>query len=257
MAAPGHRLARARARAEAGRVVLELAAGQGDVGFALRLCWVRADGWSRVTSARRCSRSHVAEGRSSASTRRVPGLDAEELDLEDDSVDGVLCRWGYMLMPDPAARSARRGGCYAPAGGSRSRSGRAGPQPLDLGRRPDPRRARTHAASGAGRTGHVRAWRRGAAAPLVEDAGFANVRIEDVPVRHAYRERRRVRPPLERNGWHFSRAWSAAPRGGTRGDKDELRDAFEPFAADSGYELPGSHSASSRAEPQAVSRYDT
>src|SRR5262249_47509293 len=29
-------------------------------------------------------------------------LDAEALQLPDESVDGVLCRWGYMLMGDPA-----------------------------------------------------------------------------------------------------------------------------------------------------------
>jgi SAM-dependent methyltransferase len=30
-------------------------------------------------------------------------LDAERMDLDDDSVDGVGCRYGYMLMADPAA----------------------------------------------------------------------------------------------------------------------------------------------------------
>lgn len=32
------------------------------------------------------------------------------MDLEDDSVDGVLCRWGYMLMAEPetALRETRR-----------------------------------------------------------------------------------------------------------------------------------------------------
>jgi SAM-dependent methyltransferase len=37
-------------------------------------------------------------------------LDAEEMDLEDDSVDGVVCRWGYMLMADPskALKETRR-----------------------------------------------------------------------------------------------------------------------------------------------------
>ena len=37
-------------------------------------------------------------------------LDAERMDLDDGSVDGVLCRWGYMLMADPAAalRATRR-----------------------------------------------------------------------------------------------------------------------------------------------------
>lgn len=37
-------------------------------------------------------------------------MDAEAMDLEDHSVDGVLCRWGYMLMADPATalRETRR-----------------------------------------------------------------------------------------------------------------------------------------------------
>ena len=37
-------------------------------------------------------------------------LDAERMDLEGDSVDGVGCRYGYMLMADPAAalRETRR-----------------------------------------------------------------------------------------------------------------------------------------------------
>ena len=29
-------------------------------------------------------------------------MDAEAMELVDDSVDGVVCRWGYMLMADPA-----------------------------------------------------------------------------------------------------------------------------------------------------------
>jgi SAM-dependent methyltransferase len=33
-------------------------------------------------------------------------LDAERMDLDDSSVDGVLCRFGYMLMADPAAAMA-------------------------------------------------------------------------------------------------------------------------------------------------------
>jgi SAM-dependent methyltransferase len=43
-------------------------------------------------------------------------LDAERLELPDAVVDGVLCRWGYMLMANPEAalvetrRVLRRGG---------------------------------------------------------------------------------------------------------------------------------------------------
>jgi ubiquinone/menaquinone biosynthesis C-methylase UbiE len=46
-------------------------------------------------------------------------LDAERMDLDDDSVDGVGCRYGYMLMADPAAalretrRVLREGGTLA------------------------------------------------------------------------------------------------------------------------------------------------
>ena len=43
-------------------------------------------------------------------------LDAERMDLDDSSVDGVVCRFGYMLMADPAAalsetRRVLREGC--------------------------------------------------------------------------------------------------------------------------------------------------
>jgi SAM-dependent methyltransferase len=30
-------------------------------------------------------------------------LDAQAMDLDDGSFDGVICRWGFMLMPDPSA----------------------------------------------------------------------------------------------------------------------------------------------------------
>jgi ubiquinone/menaquinone biosynthesis C-methylase UbiE len=33
-------------------------------------------------------------------------LDAERMDLDDSSVDGIVCRFGYMLMADPAAALA-------------------------------------------------------------------------------------------------------------------------------------------------------
>jgi SAM-dependent methyltransferase len=37
-------------------------------------------------------------------------MDAERIELEAASIDGVLCRWGYMLMEDPvlALRESRR-----------------------------------------------------------------------------------------------------------------------------------------------------
>ena len=41
---------------------------------------------------------------------RFKQIDAESIDLDAASLDGVLCRWGYMLMVDPEAalRETRR-----------------------------------------------------------------------------------------------------------------------------------------------------
>jgi SAM-dependent methyltransferase len=43
-------------------------------------------------------------------------LDAERIALADDEVDGVLCRWGYMLMADPAAALAETRRVLRPGG---------------------------------------------------------------------------------------------------------------------------------------------
>ncbi len=43
-------------------------------------------------------------------------LDAERMDLASGSVDGVVCRWGYMLMADPAAALAETARVMRPDG---------------------------------------------------------------------------------------------------------------------------------------------
>src|SRR5918998_4803911 len=103
-----------------GDTVLELAAGLGDTGFmAARL--VGESGRVIITDF---APEMVAGARRRAEEIGVQNaefrtLDAERLDLETDSVDGVLCRWAYMLMIDPAAafaetrRVLRQGGRLA------------------------------------------------------------------------------------------------------------------------------------------------
>jgi len=87
-----------------GQVVLDIAAGPGDLGFQAA---DRVGTEGRVLStdfapemvdvARR-----LGDARGLANVEfRV--LDAERMDLPDNSVDVALCRWGYMLMADPAA----------------------------------------------------------------------------------------------------------------------------------------------------------
>ena len=94
-----------------GHTVLELAAGPGDTGFTAALLLgpdgslISSDFAPEMVDA---ARRRGAELGLENVDYRV--LDAQALDLPDASIDGVLCRWGYMLMPDPllALRETRR-----------------------------------------------------------------------------------------------------------------------------------------------------
>jgi ubiquinone/menaquinone biosynthesis C-methylase UbiE len=94
-----------------GQTILDIASGMGDLGFAAAER-VGPDGRvistdfapEMVDAARR---NGMARGISNVEHRV---LDAERMDLADDSVDGVVCRWGYMLIADPgtALKETRR-----------------------------------------------------------------------------------------------------------------------------------------------------
>jgi SAM-dependent methyltransferase len=100
-----------RASPQPGQTFLEIAAGPGDLGFRVA---ERVGDEGRVISSdfapemlNIARRQGESRGLNNVEYRV---LDAERMDLEDDSVDGVVCRWGYMLMADPAAafRETRR-----------------------------------------------------------------------------------------------------------------------------------------------------
>jgi ubiquinone/menaquinone biosynthesis C-methylase UbiE len=94
-----------------GDTLLEIAAGVGDTGTAAA---------ARLGSSGKLISTDFSEQMVGAARRRaeelgVPNvefrtMDAERMDLEDGSIDGALCRWGYMLMADPVAalRETRR-----------------------------------------------------------------------------------------------------------------------------------------------------
>jgi ubiquinone/menaquinone biosynthesis C-methylase UbiE len=90
-----------------GETVLELAAGVGDTGFAA----ARRLGTKGTLISTDFSEAMVEAARRRAQELGVSNaefrtLDAERMGLDDGSVDGVLCRWGYMLMADPTAALA-------------------------------------------------------------------------------------------------------------------------------------------------------
>jgi ubiquinone/menaquinone biosynthesis C-methylase UbiE len=94
-----------------GQRVLELAAGPGETGF---IAAQRLGPEGRLISTDQSSEMvAVAQRRARAlglENVDFAVLDAQHIDLEPDSFDAVLCRFGYMLMADPAAalRGTRR-----------------------------------------------------------------------------------------------------------------------------------------------------
>jgi ubiquinone/menaquinone biosynthesis C-methylase UbiE len=96
-----------RADPQPGDTVLDIAAGTGDTGF-LTSELIGSDGKLISTDfapgmVEAAKRRGAEQGIENAEYRV---LDAEKMDLDDDSIDKVVCRWGYMLMADPAAALA-------------------------------------------------------------------------------------------------------------------------------------------------------
>ena len=90
-----------------GDTVLELAAGAGDTGF--ETVAVVGERGRLISTDFSPAMLDVARRRGAElGLRNVDCrlMDAERIELDADAVDGVLCRFGYMLMPDPAAALA-------------------------------------------------------------------------------------------------------------------------------------------------------
>jgi ubiquinone/menaquinone biosynthesis C-methylase UbiE len=100
-----------------GETILELAAGVGDTGIAAA-SRLGPSGKLISTdfSAQMVDAARRRAGELGASNLVFRTMDAERMDLPDDSVDGVLCRWGYMLMGDPAAALAETRRVLRPGG---------------------------------------------------------------------------------------------------------------------------------------------
>jgi SAM-dependent methyltransferase len=109
-----------KADAQPGETVLEIAAGTGDLGF--RVAEHVAEEGRVISTDFAPEMVDVARANGQAlglTNVEYRLMDAESMDLDDDSVDGVVCRFGYMLMADPAAalketrRVLRAGGTLA------------------------------------------------------------------------------------------------------------------------------------------------
>ena len=100
-----------------GQTILEIGAGTGDLGLQVaermgeRGRVISTDFAPEMVEVAR--RQTEARGLANVEHRV---LDAEEMDLPDDAVDGVVSRWSYMLMADPAAAFKETRRVLRPAG---------------------------------------------------------------------------------------------------------------------------------------------
>ncbi len=224
-----------------GDTILELAAGPGDTGF--EVAALVGEGGRVMSTDLAPAMVEVARRRSSElGLRNVEHrvLDAEHIDLPDDSVDGVVCRFGFMLMPDAAAACAETRRVLR--GGGRLvlavwRGADVNPWISIAGRmlverdhapRPEP------GAPGIFALANEERLRR-----LLESTGFTIDRIEDVPVRFAYRDVDDYVQRARDTGGLFASVWRAVSDEEHEAMKARLGDEFAPFAVDGGYELPG------------------
>jgi SAM-dependent methyltransferase len=167
-------------------------------------------------------------------------LDMQAIDLPDASVDGVICRYGYMLVPDPALamretrRVLRPGGRVALATWAGAKNNpwatRYGPVLIERGLLEAPR---------PGEPGQFALGEPEQIESLARAAGFADVAVEEVAIEFRFadwEDYRRVVTSLAAS----LRQTLAGLDEDTRAEVDEAtRARFEPFAAASGYMLPG------------------
>jgi SAM-dependent methyltransferase len=224
-----------------GDTVLELAAGPGDVGFAVapllgdegRL--ISSDFSSEMVEV---ARRRAAElGLGNVEHRQI---DAEDIPLEGDSVDGVICRFGLMLMPDPEAVVAemrhvlRPGGRLALAVWSTGQRNPwvtvAGRLLVELGHAPPP----DPDAPGPFVLAEHERLR-----DLLEGAGFGSVNIEEVPLLLKYDDVDDYIAVSTETSGMLARIWREV----SDADRDvivtRLTEDFAPFAIEGGFELPG------------------
>jgi SAM-dependent methyltransferase len=168
-----------------GWTVLELAAGPGDTGFLAASAVARLISTDFAPGMVEAARRHAAELGIENAEFRV--MDAGRIELPDASVDGVLCRFGYMLMDDPASVLAETRRVLRP-GGRLSfavwAEARRNPWASTLGRI---LLERGHVEPSApGEPGMFALAEPERIAEVVRAGGFSSHTVEEVPLRSTY-----------------------------------------------------------------------
>ncbi|HEX7244125.1 MAG TPA: methyltransferase domain-containing protein [Solirubrobacterales bacterium] len=231
----------ARAAPQAGQTILDVAAGPGDLGFRV----AEQVGPEGTVLSTDFAPEMVEAARRIAASRGLGNvefkvLNAERMDLDDDSVDGVVCRWGYMLMADPAAalRETRRV----------LRDG--GPLALAVWAAPDRNPWAALPAMTLVQLGHVPPPEPGApgifamADPelirsLVAGAGFVEPEIEEIAFEFLYDDFDEVWAVLIEIAGPIARVLNSLPDDERQAARDAIEAAVAPFRAEDGsYSMP-------------------
>ena len=224
-----------------GDTVLELACGAGDTGFEAAAIvgdsgmLIASDFSPRMLEAARRRGEEIG-----ATNVDFEVMDAEDTGLEDDSVDGVLCRFGYMLMADPAAALAETRRVLRPGGrlslavwGSPERNPFFTTIAMALVQRelmppPDLDVPGIFFMASPERT-----------AGLLEGAGFAEVRTEEIAVELPMASVDEYVEFVKDTSGPIAFALMEAPAEQREELIPPLEEAMAPFAADRDYVFPG------------------
>lgn len=221
--------------------VLELAAGPGDTGFTAAAVLgehgrlISTDFSTEMVAAARRRGAELG-----LANVEYQVMDAERTGLDAGSVDGVLCRFGYMLMADPAAaltetrRVLRAGGRLALAVfGPPERNpwaSIAGRMLVEGGHMPPPEPG----APGVFSMGSEERTR-----ALLAAAGFGSVHTEEVPTLMTFRDLDDYLSFVGETAGPFAVALRGLAEEERAAIQAQLEEPFVPFAADGGYALPG------------------
>jgi SAM-dependent methyltransferase len=224
-----------------GQTILDIAAGPGNSGFAAAA--VVGDSGRVISTdfaeAMVTAAEHTAK-QLGVTNVEFKTMDAEKMDLADDSVDGIICRWGFMLMldPDAALRETRR---VLRPGGKLAFSVWGGPAQnpwvtlmgMVLTQRGTPPQNDPFGPGGMFSMADHDKIR-----TMVTDAGYENVAIEEMPLAWTFDD--------FDDFWSFQTELAGAiaalvaelDPSEVETLKGEVKTALEPFRSGDGYSLP-------------------
>jgi len=223
-----------------GQTILDVAAGVGDTGFAVA---------EKIAPEGRVITTDFAPKMVDAARKRAEELgvtnaefrilDAEKMDLEDDSVDGVICRWGYMFPADQAAAFAETNRVLKPGGrlafavwatpDKNMWAATTGIVLVERGAMPPPE---------PGAPGIFALADQDRVRELVIGAGFSDPKIEEVPFNFAYEDLDEYWRAINELAGPLAAVIAELPESEQQAVKEEVGQRLEQFKKNGGYEIP-------------------